>query len=100
ALLKLAPAWAPRPVRLLAWVGSISYSLYLLHQNLGVTLIGYLTGWGFPDFVAMAGASAALMAIAYMSFTYIEKPGAKLIMSFYGHIRRGGQDHQKESAPA
>ena len=99
-LLKFSPSWAPLPVRWLAWVGSISYSLYLLHQNMGVTLIGRLTGIGLPDIPAMAVAAVAMMAIAHFSFTYIEKPGARFVMSTYARIRGSDRPSQPESAPA
>lgn len=99
-LLKVSPSWAPLPVRWLAWIGSISYSLYLLHQNLGVTLIGRLTRIGVPDIPAMIAAAGAMIAIAYFSFTYIEKPGARVVMALYGRIRGSGPARQPESAPA
>jgi peptidoglycan/LPS O-acetylase OafA/YrhL len=33
-----ARTWAPAPARLLAWIGGISYSLYLVHQPLLLVL--------------------------------------------------------------
>ena len=98
--LRVAPSWAPLPMRGLAWVGAISYSLYLLHQNIGVSLIGYLTRNGMPDIAAMMVAGAATMSLGHLSFNYVEKPGARLVMGLYGRIRGPKPLGPKESAPA
>ena len=89
-LLWRAPDWQPPLVRALAWIGSLSYSLYLLHQNLGVALIQKLTAAGLPDIAAMLAVSAAMVALAHASFRYIEKPGARLVMTVYERCHERG----------
>lgn len=92
-LLWKAPGWQPAVVRALAWVGGLSYSLYLVHQNLGVTAIRIMTDAGFPDMVAIAVASVAMTALAYLGFHFIERPGARLVMSAYERWRGRGRDN-------
>lgn len=87
AILRFAPGWSPLPVRMLAGVGAISYSLYLLHQNLGVSLIGQLTRLGLPDIAAMLLATAVMMGLSTLSYLYVEKPGARLTLSIYDRLR-------------
>lgn len=89
-LLWRAPDWQPAAVRALAWVGGLSYSLYLLHQNLGVTVIGYLTKTGLSDLAAILVASVVMVALAHVSYRHVEKPGARLVMSFYERWRVRG----------
>lgn len=67
----------------LPWLGRISYSLYLIHQNIGVTLVGWLTGVGAPDAVAIALAVAIVVGLSWFLFNWIERPGQKWFMSGY-----------------
>jgi peptidoglycan/LPS O-acetylase OafA/YrhL len=66
-------------VPLLAGLGRVSYSLYLLHQFLGVMLIGGLTRIGVPDLLAALLTLAVLVGLAALSFRFVEEPGARLI---------------------
>ena len=55
------------PIRPLVLIGGISYSLYLLHQYIGVSLIALLKrGANVPDLVA---ASIAALACGLLAFT-------------------------------
>ncbi|HTV64689.1 MAG TPA: acyltransferase [Bryocella sp.] len=63
-------------------VGDISYSLYLLHLPIGVSVIGCLSHWlpysswyiGFLDAVGVA----ASMGAAWIMYQFIEKPSQEL----------------------
>ena len=63
-------------------VGDISYSLYLLHLPIGVSVIGCLSHWlpysswyiGFLDVVGVA----ASMGAAWVMYQFIEKPSQEL----------------------
>ncbi|MER8941371.1 acyltransferase [Mesorhizobium sp. M0915] len=67
----------------LAWVGRISYSLYLIHQFLGITIIRILKVAGANDFTAIGTAVVVCVALAALSYRYVEGPGAKAITSLY-----------------
>ena len=68
-------------LRPLLFVGSISYSLYLLHQYLGVMLIGWLTAvTGLPDLAAAAGAAGACVALAFALTTWVEQPAKRWLL--------------------
>ncbi|MBI3676212.1 MAG: acyltransferase [Proteobacteria bacterium] len=84
-LLKLAPGARLGP---LAFVGRISYSLYLLHQYIGVTIITTLTARGAPDMVAFAVATVVLATLAWIFFRTVEEPGRKAVMAFYRRLRQ------------
>ncbi len=76
--------WGPLP-----YLGRISYSLYLLHQNLGVALIGWLTATlHWPDLLAFAAATAFATALAAASFHGVEVPAQAWLRERYAPLRR------------
>jgi len=70
---------------ILAWIGRISYSLYLIHQRVGVTVIEHAKAWA-PDWLAIALAVGACVALAWASYTFVEKPAARALKALW---RRG-----------
>ena len=76
--------WGPLP-----YLGRISYSLYLLHQNLGVALIGWLkSSLHWPDMLAFAAAVAFAVGLAALSFHLIEVPAQAWLRARYAPLRR------------
>ena len=95
------PAWAPhlclwlsvaalvtllalgRNIRIgpLAAIGRISYSLYLIHQNVGVILIASLTAIGLSDIPAFLMATGICFGAAALMFRFVELPGQRAILS-------------------
>ena len=67
-----------RPLDLgpLGYLGRCSYSLYLLHQKIGVTIIGALTPFA-PDWAAMAAAVGVCVAGAVALYELVEKPAQR-----------------------
>jgi peptidoglycan/LPS O-acetylase OafA/YrhL len=59
----------------LAWVGRLSYSLYLIHQRVGVSVIEHARAWA-PDWLAIALAVGLCLGLAWASYTFVEKPAA------------------------
>jgi peptidoglycan/LPS O-acetylase OafA/YrhL len=68
------PTWsdAVLATRPLAWVGRVSYSTYLYHMPL-VLLMGKLLP-GFGGWAAMPAYLAALMAVSWLSWRFVERP--------------------------
>ena len=58
----------------LLWLGSISYTLYLVHQNIGYGLITLLYEWGLPGPVGVALALCAVITLASALHYGVEKP--------------------------
>ena len=73
-----------RPVNLgpLGYLGRCSYSLYLLHQKIGVTIIAALTPF-MPDGMAIAAAVAACVAGAVVMYEAVEKPAQRGLTALY-----------------
>lgn len=67
----------------LVFVGSISYSFYLLHQNIGFVVLnkGYELGW-HPLF-SVAVSISLTAALAWVFFRFIEKPSLRAIRHYY-----------------
>jgi peptidoglycan/LPS O-acetylase OafA/YrhL len=61
--------WTP-----LLFLGSISYPLYLLHQNIGYALINYIYSY-FPNyFIAIIFTIATMFLLAWLVKNYLENP--------------------------
>ncbi|MFV8569913.1 acyltransferase family protein [Marinobacter sp. SBS5] len=58
----------------LLWLGSISYTLYLIHQNIGYGLITLFYQWGIPGPVGVALALGAIISLAALLHYGVEKP--------------------------
>jgi peptidoglycan/LPS O-acetylase OafA/YrhL len=70
-------------IRPLLFIGDISYSLYLLHQYIGVSLIAiFKQRWGFPDLIATGVSASICIVMAYYLCRWVEKPGQQLIVSW------------------
>ncbi len=68
--------------RPLIGLGRASYSLYLLHQVIGVSLIGWIARFIQPQWSALSAifATAILIAAARAMFHFVEKPANKAIV--------------------
>jgi peptidoglycan/LPS O-acetylase OafA/YrhL len=92
AFLRLAPAMRFGP---LAWIGRISYSLYLVHQSVGVTIIALLMARGWTQEPAIAAVCVICVTLAWLMFSFVELPGQRLVMVLYGRLR----DRKPAAAP-
>jgi peptidoglycan/LPS O-acetylase OafA/YrhL len=82
--------WSPTlRIPLLAPLGRISYSLYLIHQYIGVSLIGTLTAAGLAAWPAILVATAAMIGMAAILFRCVEQPGNLVLMALYRRIANG-----------
>ena len=85
ALLHFAPMLR---LGVLARIGRMSYSLYLVHQTLGVIIINRLVGQlGFPDAVGVAAAVLLSMVLALVMFEVVELRMQHIILAAWHHTR-------------
>jgi peptidoglycan/LPS O-acetylase OafA/YrhL len=86
AFLTVALGWrAPKAVTLdvLASIGLASYPLYLLHQNIGVSLINLSGGLENPLAVvaSVAAVIVGLIVVSRLLHQYVEEPGKRFILA-------------------
>ena len=70
----------------LAAIGRMSYSLYLIHQNIGVIIIASLTAIGLSDIPAFLTATGICFTAAALMFRFVEQPAQRAIMSAYRQV--------------
>jgi peptidoglycan/LPS O-acetylase OafA/YrhL len=68
---------------ILVWLGTISYTLYLLHENIGWGIIRRLELAGWPPQAAIAVAIAFILALASAVTWLVEKPAMAWIRNAY-----------------
>ena len=78
--------YRPRWLAVLAWwpvsaLGAASYSLYLLHQFIGLTLIRYFTALlGVPGEIVAMFVSLLLTGMSILAYRYWETPSKNLML--------------------
>ncbi|MFD1951146.1 acyltransferase family protein [Sphingomonas arantia] len=77
--------WPP-----LVWLGTISYSLYLLHQNIGHVLIAALERRGTAPSLAIAITIIVAIALAAAVSYAIERPVLHAVRHLWSRVRRRG----------
>lgn len=65
--------------RFFIFMGEISYSLYLVHQNIGYVIITRMMDAGFPKLIAVIAAFTVSMFLAKLIYTYAEAKLGKRI---------------------
>jgi peptidoglycan/LPS O-acetylase OafA/YrhL len=70
----------------LSAIGRISYSLYLIHQNIGVIIIASLTAIGLSDIPAFLMTTGICFTAAALMFRFVELPAQRVIMSAYRRL--------------
>jgi peptidoglycan/LPS O-acetylase OafA/YrhL len=75
--------WTWLEHRVLLWLGAISYTLYLLHENIGWAVLRRLEAWGVEVHLAIALTMALSMALAHGLTTWVEQPGMRWIRDRY-----------------
>jgi len=69
--------------RVTVWLGAISYPLYLLHRNLGYTLLFALNRRGVPSILNVLIAIAFALTIATAVSGFVERPAMESIRKRY-----------------
>jgi len=77
--------------RVLIWLGGISYSLYLVHQNVGYIIINILKSLNVSYFFLVLIPTIISLAIATLVTYFIERPALSLIRNhiFANRVRAG-----------
>ncbi len=78
-------------VRPLVWLGTISYPLYLLHQDLGYRAIQAMLERGLPPLVIVPVTAAGAIALAAAVSAAVERPGTRAIRRGYRRLVAGGK---------
>lgn len=65
--------------RVLVYLGTISYSLYLIHQNIGFRIIQVIEKLGVNSNIAILTAFLFTIVLAHPLYFFIEKPSYQLI---------------------
>ncbi|CAN5413636.1 acyltransferase family protein [soil metagenome] len=81
-------------VRPLLWFGSISYSFYLVHQNIGFVVMLKAAAAGLNPWIGFFLAIAVAVGLGALINHYVERPAARMIMAWWNGRRR------KPQAPA
>jgi peptidoglycan/LPS O-acetylase OafA/YrhL len=72
---------------ILLWLGSISYPLYLLHQNLGYAFMAALQRSGMPVWATLVCTLAIALGVAHCAHVYIEQPSLRRIRGWWKNRR-------------
>ncbi|TCM92805.1 peptidoglycan/LPS O-acetylase OafA/YrhL [Paenibacillus sp. BK033] len=71
-------------IKPLVFLGSISYCLYLIHQNIGYIMIHSLERWGINSQIGFIAPIAVCIVIAYCITKFIEQPVQNFIKKRLG----------------
>lgn len=69
--------------RPLLWLGGISYSLYLVHQNIGYTVMVVGNRMGLSPNLSFAAAIVTAMGLGTLVNRTIERPATRIIMGWW-----------------
>ncbi|HEX7853157.1 MAG TPA: acyltransferase [Sphingobium sp.] len=94
SLLIIAAFWAMVEGRLgwirfgpLIWVGQISYSLYLVHQHIGFTIMMNAQAMGIDPLTSYVVAVLAALALGYCVNRLVERPASAWILARWKRFR-------------
>lgn len=74
--------------RVLIWLGSLSYPLYLVHQNIGYAIMADLESLGASAWLAVIAAIAAACGIAHAVHSLVEIPAHRMLRGYWRERRK------------
>ncbi|PID59479.1 MAG: hypothetical protein CSB44_12925 [Gammaproteobacteria bacterium] len=77
-------------------LGALSYSLYLIHQNIGYIIINFGYRLGLPGPVSIAVAIVLVLCLSWLMYTLVEQPALKWIRKKYREFRPRNMSLQTE----
>lgn len=75
-------------VRPLLWLGSISYTLYLVHHNIGFVILLHADDIGLPPVAALLIAIMTAVGLAVLLHHWVEQPLAHAITGWWRRVRQ------------
>ncbi|MET0248593.1 MAG: acyltransferase [Sphingobium sp.] len=87
-------------VRPLLWLGGISYSFYLIHQNVGFVVMLRVADAGYSPWIGFAAAFAVALALGTAINRLVERPAGEAILAWWRRRRAEGRLHPLLSGPA
>lgn len=82
----------------LAWLGRRSYSLYLLHNVVGVVLLTKLNPV-LPDWAALSIVVGVMLLASDLLYKFVENPGKELVLSCWRRLPLSNLQGRPASAP-
>jgi len=79
--LPVKPLWA------FVFLGDISYSFYLLHDDIGFVMMKWLLKWGVNAYVTLLLTFAVAVAISYAMNKLVERPGQRALRAMFKRWR-------------
>jgi peptidoglycan/LPS O-acetylase OafA/YrhL len=73
--------------RVLVWLGTLSYPLYLVHQNVGYAVIATLESAGLPAWAATVLAIGVALGLAQLIHQYVEAPSLRVLRGMWNSRR-------------
>lgn len=70
------------------WVGQISYSLYLVHQHIGFTILFNMDQMGYAPTTAYAAAILAAVSLGALVHYLVERPVARIALDAWKRVAR------------
>tara|TARA_R110001583_G_scaffold96287_1_gene240419 strand:+ start:285 stop:1256 length:972 start_codon:yes stop_codon:yes gene_type:complete len=71
-------------IKPLVYIGGLSYSIYLIHQNIGYILLNNLSVLTLPYWLLTAVVSSVVVLGSHFMVEYVEKPSRNLITQRFG----------------
>jgi peptidoglycan/LPS O-acetylase OafA/YrhL len=75
----------PLPSFLVVALGGLTYPLYLLHQNIGYIIFNKI-GNNMPAETLVALVALAMLAVSYLTWRYIDRPGQRLMRQAFAKL--------------
>lgn len=67
----------------LVYLGYISYSLYLIHQNIGYIIINKFYELGIVPWIGILSAILLSLVLAHLTMVFVERPSLKILRNLY-----------------
>ncbi len=87
----LLPKRVPMPAGVLLALGGLTYPLYLIHENIGFMTFNRLAGLAPPP-VLFAGTVVLMLAVSWLIWRFVEKPGQRWLKSALTGLLRQHSD--------
>jgi peptidoglycan/LPS O-acetylase OafA/YrhL len=87
-------------VRPILWFGTVSYSLYLVHENIGFTIMLKAREAGLDHWTGFAMALATVVAMAWALNRFVERPAGRMIGNWWKEYKASRSSSEQNDAAA